>query len=245
MAQLSRRNEPAPKRQGRNNRELYQSHRWHKYSTQYRKINRLCVMCLREGVTQVSQCVDHIVPIKEGGSIWDSDNHQALCTKHHNQKTALENKNQKAKINVVYGPPCSGKSTLIRSQMQFGDYVLDIDSIAKSILGTSTKDHRIRTRDQILILLTVRDSIVRALSGKDITIWMPTTTLNGFLWESINYNLIQKKVTKDMCIDYLNNSDRTNKDSQLSAINEWFEKQSQNGNTDPIGGIGSWEMVTR
>jgi len=92
MANLTRRTEPRDKRPGSNNRELYQLHRWHKYSIQYRKLNRLCVICLREGVTQISECVDHIVPITEGGSVWDSDNHQALCIKCHNTKTKSEQK---------------------------------------------------------------------------------------------------------------------------------------------------------
>lgn len=92
MPNLTRRIDDHPKRQGSNNREIYQSSRWHKYSLQYRKIHRLCVICLSKGITKVSECVDHIKPIESGGSIWDSGNHQALCLACHNRKTKNEQK---------------------------------------------------------------------------------------------------------------------------------------------------------
>lgn len=44
------------------------------------------------GITQISQATDHIIPISQGGSMWEETNHQALCFMHHNQKTAKENK---------------------------------------------------------------------------------------------------------------------------------------------------------
>lgn len=90
MPTLNRRREDQPKRQGKNNRAFYQSHRWHEYSRQYRKKNRLCVICLKEGKTVLSQCVDHILPIEEGGDMWNPSNHQALCTHHHSIKTKEE-----------------------------------------------------------------------------------------------------------------------------------------------------------
>ena len=38
----------------------------------------------RAGVT------DHIVPISEGGAMWDERNHMAMCQFHHNQKRGHE-----------------------------------------------------------------------------------------------------------------------------------------------------------
>lgn len=75
-------------------KDPHQTHRWHEYSRQYLKQpeNRLCKMCKEQGHTTLSQCTDHIIPITQGGSMWDSTNHQPLCHKHHNQKTANENK---------------------------------------------------------------------------------------------------------------------------------------------------------
>lgn len=92
MPTLNRRKEISAPRQGRNNRAFYQSYHWHEYSRQYRKNHRLCVMCLEEGISKISECVDHIIPMEQGGDPWNPDNHQALCISHHNQKTKTERK---------------------------------------------------------------------------------------------------------------------------------------------------------
>lgn len=86
MAYLKRATEYV-KRNGTANREVYQSYRWQKYSRQYRKLHRLCVRCKANGKVVVSECVDHTIPIEEGGSIWDHSNHQALCLSCHSIKT--------------------------------------------------------------------------------------------------------------------------------------------------------------
>jgi 5-methylcytosine-specific restriction protein A len=52
-------------------------------------------MCLKEGKTVLSQCVDHIIPITQGGEIWNMDNMQALCNSHHSQKTKQEQQNKR------------------------------------------------------------------------------------------------------------------------------------------------------
>ena len=98
MPILSRRNEPQPRKQGSNNREIYNSWRWRKESLAFRKVNRLCVICLKEGITQLSQVTDHILPIEQGGSVWDRSNWQALCIRHHNQKTYNENRKDKPEL---------------------------------------------------------------------------------------------------------------------------------------------------
>jgi 5-methylcytosine-specific restriction protein A len=92
MPTLNRRKEERPTnhKQGKNNRAFYQSHRWHEYSRQYRKKNRLCVLCEAQGKTTLSQCVDHILSIEKGGDMWNPSNHQALCTSCHSKKTKEE-----------------------------------------------------------------------------------------------------------------------------------------------------------
>ena len=34
--------------------------------------------------------VDHIVPIQQGGSKWDADNHMGMCGEHHDKKRGKE-----------------------------------------------------------------------------------------------------------------------------------------------------------
>jgi 5-methylcytosine-specific restriction protein A len=92
MPTLRTRHTDTPPRRSKPNKAFYQSSRWHRLSLAYRKNNRLCVECLKEGITKLSEEVDHIIPIVEGGNPWDLNNLQALCKSHHSQKTKREQK---------------------------------------------------------------------------------------------------------------------------------------------------------
>lgn len=64
---------------------------WRKYRVGFIARNPLCIECLKEGIYTVATVVDHIIPHKGDRELfWDSKNHQALCTSHHNRKTARE-----------------------------------------------------------------------------------------------------------------------------------------------------------
>lgn len=45
----------------------------------------LCVQC-----GAIATDLDHIVPIEQGGAIWDRSNHQSLCRSCHSAKTSAE-----------------------------------------------------------------------------------------------------------------------------------------------------------
>lgn len=65
--------------------------RWQKARVTYLRGNPLCVHCQKEGVVSAATVVDHIIPHKGSQKLfWDKGNWQALCTRHHNIKTASE-----------------------------------------------------------------------------------------------------------------------------------------------------------
>lgn len=65
--------------------------RWRKARTHFLTQNPLCVHCLKEGRVTAATVVDHIKPHKGNRILfWDRTNWQALCKKHHDQKTARE-----------------------------------------------------------------------------------------------------------------------------------------------------------
>lgn len=217
-----RRDNNQPNRQGKNNRAFYQSHRWHEYSRQYRKKHPLCVQCLKEGKTKQSQCVDHIVRMEEGGDMWDATNHQALCLSCHGIKSKKEREGDKqgkqlAYINIIYGPPCSGKNTYIDTHKRITDIVIDVDDYHQD-------KHSYRTNEQARVAFKQRDRALQALLPKRVTIWIPTTTLKGMLSE-VTHNIIIIDKTQDECLQYLYNSNRKDKDFNEEIINQWFGRR--------------------
>lgn len=74
-----------------NFRQRGYSWEWSKYSLRFRQENPLCAECLKQDRVTAATCVDHIVPHKGDMELfWNPGNHQSLCEKCHNTKSAKE-----------------------------------------------------------------------------------------------------------------------------------------------------------
>jgi 5-methylcytosine-specific restriction endonuclease McrA len=74
------------------NSDIYNSSEWRRARKAFKsqRENAFCVKCLELGIYTVTYAVDHIIPITQGGSVWDRSNWQPLCKTHHNQKSGRE-----------------------------------------------------------------------------------------------------------------------------------------------------------
>lgn len=70
------------------NQALYNSRKWRSVSDAFKAANPVCMLC---GV-EPSYYTDHIVPINEGGNVWDKSNWQALCVTCNAKKTGKQRK---------------------------------------------------------------------------------------------------------------------------------------------------------
>jgi predicted kinase len=127
---------------------------------------------------------------------------------------------QKATVILVYGPPCSGKSTYIRENIKEGDVLLDIDEISEEIYNT-----RQRTTTQLDHVLQEREARLKNHLRDHVTIWIPTTYVGVGIFTRIKHKVIHMKRPYSQCIDFLDRSDRVNKEYQRSIIKEWFDRQ--------------------
>jgi 5-methylcytosine-specific restriction protein A len=80
---LQGQNKPSKDRLRRN--KFYQSSAWKKLRGMFIQRNPLCVEC-----GSVGEVVDHITPIKAGGSSMAWDNLQTMCHRCHNIKSGKE-----------------------------------------------------------------------------------------------------------------------------------------------------------
>jgi hypothetical protein len=74
-------------------REFYFTTGWRETAKRYRINNPLCEECRRQGRLEEAVVTDHIIPIKQGGAIWDERNYQALCRIHDQMKRGKESHN--------------------------------------------------------------------------------------------------------------------------------------------------------
>jgi len=77
---------------------IYSTWRWKKLRAAKVKLNPLCEHCLLNGIATPVKDVDHVIEIQDGGEIWDINNLQSLCRKHHiikTEKCKAERQNKK------------------------------------------------------------------------------------------------------------------------------------------------------
>jgi 5-methylcytosine-specific restriction protein A len=60
--------------------------RWHKVSEMHLNEFPLCVECEKQGKTTAATLTHHIIPIAEGGAVYDWDNLESLCIECHEVK---------------------------------------------------------------------------------------------------------------------------------------------------------------
>ena len=84
--------------------EFYRSKLWRAIRTNVLTREPLCRYCKYEGKYKTATIVDHIKPIRLGGSPTDNNNLQPLCVKHHNSKSYYEGKGLIDNITIqLYG----------------------------------------------------------------------------------------------------------------------------------------------
>lgn len=71
-------------------REFYRSKTWQRLRQNYLIDNPFCVCCFEKGKLVRATVVDHVVPIRQGGSALDEKNLQALCSSCHGAKSIRE-----------------------------------------------------------------------------------------------------------------------------------------------------------
>ena len=73
------------------NSAIYNGTRWRKVRLlSLAESQGLCVSCLAKGLVRDAKEVDHIIPIIQGGAVYDLDNLQPLCRSCHAPKSGKE-----------------------------------------------------------------------------------------------------------------------------------------------------------
>jgi hypothetical protein len=75
--------------------DFYRTERWRRTSKDYRRRHPICE---HPGCTKASAETDHIVSLTDGGAPFDEGNLQALCHRHHDEKTWADRRRRQGRV---------------------------------------------------------------------------------------------------------------------------------------------------
>ena len=182
--------------------------RWHKTSKAARAIEPLCRLCLSSGRSVPATCVDHIVPLMDGGTSTAS-NLQPLCKACHARKTAADMGSARkrgpwaSRITILAGAPGAGKTTLARKHLAGNDLLYDYDALvaATSLAAPWSAD----ALALAIPMRRIRDAIISAATDGHVQgrVWLLMADLQAAidLSASLPADLLILHPGIDACMD--------------------------------------------
>lgn len=143
-------------------------------------------------------------------------------------------------VEIVYGPPCSGKSTYVRERAKDGDLIYDYDALVRAMTPQDKRDtqktvaHEIAIGVRGLMINRIAETESGAKRAYIITRW-PTDNLREQL-NGLDVTEHRMDATREECLDRLEHDDsRDDKSAWAKIIDNWF---SDHANEPDNGGEG-------
>lgn len=137
---------------------------------------------------------------------------------------------QQMKVYIVYGAPCSGKTSYVLSHMDKTDLVVDLDYIRSAI---TYGERNTESNNLLGLSLDLREMIYKRIENRDASIdcknvWivslLPKKAERAELAKRLNAQLIFIPATYEECVERAKEDEsRKQRDLQINIIDKWFE----------------------
>ena len=193
----------------------------------------ICEHCGKP-IVKAYDCIGHHVIELTEDNYQDANislNPDNIMLVHHRCHNKIHNRLGYTQRNVfiVYGAPLSGKSTWVHDNAEYGDLIIDMDSIWECISGCERYDKPPRLNS---VAFKLRDELLNAVRMR-LGKWMNAYIIGGYplsnererMCRSLGAREIYIECSRDECINRLENiDDGRNKDNWSVYISDWFEK---------------------
>ena len=193
----------------------------------------ICEHCGKPIVKKYDAIGHHIIELTEE-NVEDANislNPDNIMLVHHRCHNIIHNKlgiNAK-QVYLVYGSPCSGKTTYVRENMNAGDLIIDMDNIWQCISGQQrySKPNRLKG-----VAFMVRDNLIDAVRVRRGN-WLNAYIIGGYpligererLIKALDAREIFIDTSKEDCIINLHNNPENRDIPQWeNFIFDWWEK---------------------
>ena len=109
-----------------------------------------------------------------------------------------------ARVTVLWGPPCSGKSTYIRDRAQGDDVIIDLDRIAQALAVEGTPNHSY-ARHHRKLALDAREAIIHraiVMASDDVRVWVVDSNADSAKraeWKALGAEVVMLDTPRQVC----------------------------------------------
>lgn len=153
----------------------------------------VCPICHRDFMTDTSKLIAHHIheltpeTVNDANVALNPDNVEIICFDCHNKEHKRFGKGTH-NVYLVYGPPCSGKSTLVRQMMHRGDLIIDMDNIFQAISGLSRYDKPDTLKSDAFAVRSLLLDRIRHRAGK----WGDAYVIGGYPYKLEREDLVAR-----------------------------------------------------
>jgi hypothetical protein len=189
--------------------------------------------CKRTGkvFTDMSQLIAHHAPIEltednvnDPTIALNPDNIEIISFTEHNKEHRRFGHSKK--VYIVYGSPLSGKKTLVRQLMQYGDIILDMDALWQAV---TFQPGNVKPNNCRFNIFKLRDELLDQIKTR-YGQWYDAWIIGGYpdkyererLAQTLGAELIYCESTMEECLARLESSGRP--ENWREYIVEWWER---------------------
>jgi len=218
---------------------FYTSSRWRKFrNVIIAERGSVCESCGKVIANPLDCELDHdpieLTPenVNDADVSLNPDNVKVKCNDCHNKRHNRFGHKANHEVYIVYGPPLSGKKSFVKSNMERGDLIVDMDRLYSAVSMLPEYDKPGGLLRNVLGLRDLLIDNIKTRNGKWNNAWViggyPEKYKREQLADDLGADLIYCEASKDECMARLAvDMDRQcRKDEWKSFIEKWFDHYS-------------------
>ncbi len=212
---------------------FYKSEAWRSFRRALiQQRGTICPVCHKDYMADTSKLIAHHIKeltpetVNDASVALNPDNVELLCFDCHNKAHKRFGKGQHH-VYIVYGAPCSGKSTLVHQMMHRGDLIVDLNEIFRAVSGCDPFDKPDQLKSDVFAIRSLLLDRIKHRAGH----WGDAYIIGGYpfkleretLAAKLGAQLILCDETKERCMMNAEISRGVHAKEWGEYIEHWFD----------------------
>ena len=174
------------------------------------------------------QCVLTPNNVNDPAISLNPDNVEIICKQCHDQMHQRFGFNNNRNVYLIYGSPCSGKTTLVEQMAERGDLIVDLNEISRAISGCALYDKPEKLNRAVYAVRDLLIDHIRTRTGQWTTAFIVGGYPRKLQREQLAMKVDAKLVYCDVTIEEAKSRAKASRgvlaDQYESYIEKWFSE---------------------